>query len=127
MPYIDRAQAIAQDPTSKIISGASPIVRRPWRIARPKAHALPLRKHPYSRNELTLLRALPKNGDRISSTALVRALYRDDEPFHARTAVNATMRHLMRKLVANGESFVVCKTAQAGPVASSFWITNAAA
>jgi hypothetical protein len=125
--YIEPAPAPAQEASPEKNSGASLIVRRPWRIVRPKAHdwyALPTRKIKYSTNELALLRALPENGDSITSTDLVRVLYGDDEPFHARSAVSTTMRHLIRKVVANGELFVVCKSVQAGPVASSFWITT---
>jgi hypothetical protein len=98
---------------------------RPWKISNPPRVSRPVRKLNYSAGELRLLRLLPENGDRITSTALVDKLFPDGGgPFYARSSVVSTLRILMRKIAINDEPFKVFQSAQAGPVPLDYWIEH---
>jgi hypothetical protein len=98
---------------------------RPWKIPNSPRVPHPVRKVKYSVGEMRLLRLLPEGGERISSTALIRAIYPSGgEPFYARSSVVSTMRILMRKIAINDEPFAVFQSAQAGPVPSDYWIEH---
>ena len=73
----------------------------------------------YSPREQTIFRLLPKgNGRRINTFALMNSFYKGGRyaaPYHARQAVNTTVRILQEKMAINKEPFTIKKTPPRGP------------
>lgn len=73
------------------------------------------RKIDYSEGERRALEALEgSEGKRLSTLDLVRKVYGDDPPFHARHSIVGTMRSLSAKVERNRERFRVAKSKRAG-------------
>lgn len=82
-------------------------------------------KKPYTLQETQFFDLLPKDGERISVNELVRKRLKKGKwgtkyPSHV---VSVVMRHLMDKIKANQESFVLKRTEQrAGSQEMYYWI-----
>jgi len=83
-------------------------------------------KVPYSRSQRELFALIPKNGDKIKSTALAKLKAKKhkwivDNP---NNAVSVHMIHLQSRINANKEPFELMKTDQHGPYPVEYWIVK---
>ncbi len=76
----------------------------------------------YSEREIRLLGILPKDGVKISTSALMEKFYHPDGlPFNGRKIIITMIRSLMRKSDYNHEDWRIHKTKRSGPNEMSFW------
>ncbi|HEX4439882.1 MAG TPA: hypothetical protein VH854_07405 [Thermoanaerobaculia bacterium] len=69
----------------------------------------------FSPVEQRLLAAIPPRGGYITSTSLIKKVYADEMPFHARNSLNTAIRSVALKLMINGDPRRIERTRQAGP------------
>jgi hypothetical protein len=76
----------------------------------------------YSPQELRALKALPLNGEKMLTSELVEAIYKNvTPPFHAGAAVTSVLRNLIKKVEINGERFQIKKSKPSGPSEIVYW------
>ena len=78
----------------------------------------------YSPRELQIFKALPRDGDRVTTEALTKRVFGSKVPFHARTIIGGAVRSLGRKIDANGETFVLVTSGRAGPNSMEIWLVE---
>ena len=82
----------------------------------------------YSELENRVLNAIPLNGEKIDTLALVERVYAADErPRYARQTVLSTIDHLIAKTNDNREAWQILKSAARGCLPVSFWREDRAA
>ena len=76
----------------------------------------------YSPKEKALFKGLPKDGKHTTTQKLVKAVYKDNPPFHARTAVLVILRRLIDKVNFNNEPFQIMRTDSSGSLPIEVWL-----
>jgi hypothetical protein len=83
----------------------------------------------FSALEEELIRLLPRDGTRVSTTALVDRYYAatapDSVPDNPRQTLVSRLRGIARKAERGALPWRVCKTKRAGPHPQEFWIKAA--
>jgi hypothetical protein len=89
-------------------------------------HILQEKKKPhgvkYSPREKALFKGLPKDGKHTTTQKLVKAVYKNSPPFHARTAVLVILRRLINKIEFNKEPFRIARTDGYGSKPIEVWL-----
>src|SRR5262245_5339364 len=76
----------------------------------------------YSPKEKALFKGLPKDGKHVTTQKLVKHVYKDNPPFHARTAVLVILRRLIQKVEFNNEPFCIKRTDASGNAQIEVWL-----